>query len=197
MPASEALRVCLEVTGLLERLGVRYAVGGALASSLHGVPRSTNDADLGAELREEHVRPLIEALRGRFYVDEERVRHAVRKGSSFNVIQLRSTFKVDVFVLGDGPLHQEQLARRQRTALPESGEELDVSSAEDTILQKLRWYRLGGESSERQWRDVLGVLDVAGFRLDRPYLERGAGVLGVADLLARALREGGLEGVPP
>lgn len=192
MPASEALRVCLEVTRLLERLGVRYAVGGALASSLHGVPRSTNDADVGAELREEHVRPLVEALEGRFYVDEERVRHAVRKGSSFNLIELRSVFKVDVFVLGEAPLDQEQLARRQRTALPDGGEELDVSSAEDTVLQKLRWYRLGGESSERQWRDVLGVLDVAGKRLDREYLRRGALLLGVEDLLERAVREAGM-----
>ena len=69
MPAAEALRVCLEVARLFELLGVRYVVGGALASSFHGIPRATNDADLGAELREEHVRPLVTALEGRFYED--------------------------------------------------------------------------------------------------------------------------------
>lgn len=189
MAAADALRVCLEVARILERVGVRYVVGGSLASSFHGIPRATNDADVGAELRQEHVRPLVEALEGRFYVDEERVRHAVRRASSFNVIELPTMFKVDVFVLGDGPLDREQLARRQRTSLPESGAELDLSSAEDTVLQKLRWYRLGREVSDRQWGDVLGVLEVQGPRMDRPYLERGAELLGVADLLERALRE--------
>jgi hypothetical protein len=193
VPADEALRVCLEVARLFERLGVRYVVGGSLASSLHGVPRSTDDADLGAELREDHVRPLVQALEGRFYVDEERVRHAVRRRGSFNVIELPTMFKVDVFVLGEGPLHQEQLARRQRVTLPEGGEELEVASAEDTILQKLRWYRLGGEVSDRQWGDILGVLKVQGQGLDRAYLQRGAELLGVEDLLDRAFREGGLE----
>ena len=193
MPAAEALRVCLEIARLFERLGVRYVVGGSLASSLHGVPRSTDDADLGAELREDHVGPLVQALEGRFYVDEERVRHAVRRRGSFNVIELPTMFKVDVFVLGEGPLHQEQLARRLRVTLPEGGEELEVASAEDTILQKLRWYRLGGEVSDRQWGDLLGVLKVQGQGLDRAYLQRGAELLGVEDLLDRALREGGLE----
>ncbi|HUP22611.1 MAG TPA: hypothetical protein VNB06_06685, partial [Thermoanaerobaculia bacterium] len=177
MPAEEALRVCLEVARLFERLGVRYVVGGSLASSLHGVPRSTDDADLGAELREEHVRPLVEALEGRFYVDEERVRYAVRRGGSFNVIELSAMFKVDVFILGEGPLHREQLERRQRITLPEGGEELEVASAEDTVLQKLRWYRLGREVSERQWGDLVGVLKTQGRRLDWAYLERGAELL--------------------
>lgn len=191
MPANEALRVCLDVARVFERLEVPYVVGGSLASSLHGIPRSTNDADLAAELRDAHVRPFVEALADRYYVDEERVRDAVGRRASFNVIELATMFKVDVFVLGAGPLDREELERRQRLELPESGEEIDVASAEDTILRKLHWYRLSRGVSDRQWQDLLGVVRVQGARLDRRYLERGAGLLDVEDLLRRLLGEGG------
>jgi hypothetical protein len=134
------------------------------------------------------------ALGSRFYVDADRAREAVRRQSSFNVIELATMFKVDLFVLGDDPAAQEEMARSQRFELPEEAGELPVASPEDTVLQKLRWYRLGHEVSDRQWQDALGVLQVQGKRLDRAYLERGAVALRVQDLLERALREAGLEG---
>lgn len=190
MLATEALRVCLDVARALDELGVPYLVGGSIASSLHGVPRSTQDADLVADLREEHVPAFVASLEGRFYVDEERVRHAVRRRSSFNVIELSTLFKIDLFLLGDEPMARQEMARRERVALPGGGE-LEVASAEDTILQKLRWYHLGGSVSDRQWRDVLNVLEVQGERLDRAYLTQGAEELGLSALLERALGEAG------
>lgn len=189
MQEIEALRACLKVARVLDELEIPYLVGGSIASSLHGDPRSTQDADLVADLREEHVARLVSALGDRFYVDEERVRHAVRRRSSFNVIHLATMFKVDVFVLGDDPMSREEMARRERVDLPGGGGVLAVASPEDTVLQKLRWYRLGHGISDRQWRDLVGVLQVQADRLDRAYLARGAELLGVADLLERALRE--------
>jgi hypothetical protein len=189
VPDRDPLTVCVELTRILDRLGIPYALGGSLASSLHGVPRSTDDADLAALLRIAHVRPLLDALEGRYYVDEERVRQAVRKRGSFNLIELASMIKIDLFVLGDGPSDRRELARRQRIALPETGEEIDVASAEDTILRKLSWFRAGGEVSDRQWRDVIGVIQVQGSALDRDDLAAGAELLDVSDLLRRALEE--------
>jgi hypothetical protein len=195
----DALAVTLRVAALLERLEVRYAVVGSLASSFHGIPRSTQDADVLAELEERHVEAWLASLEHAYYVDEERVRQAIAAGASFNVIYLATMFKVDVFVPGDDPLSASELRRRQRIELESSGEgessSLWIASAEDTLLHKLVWYRLGGETSERQWRDVVGVIQVQGEALDLGYLESWAGKLDLTRLLDRALdrtqRDGG------
>jgi hypothetical protein len=192
MELAEALRVTLLVARVLDDLKVPYLLGGSLASSLHGIPRSTEDADLVVELRPEHIRPLVAALSPEFYVDEERVASAVRRRASFNIIYLATLIKVDLFVLKDDPLSRQEMERRQHLTLPgPEGWELPVATAEDTVLQKLAWFRLGGDVSERQWDDLLGVLKVKRGRLDQEYLARWAAELEVADLLARALEEAG------
>ncbi len=188
--ADEALEAALAVIEAFEDLGVEYLVVGSLASSFHGVPRSTQDADLVASLEPRHVRTLVSALEGEFYLDEDRIRSQVARHASFNLIFLRTMYKVDVFVPGDDPLSREQMRRRQRVVIDEKkGLTIDFASPEDTVLQKLAWYRKGGEVSDRQWQDLLGVLKVNRDRLDTHYLNRWAPHLGMEDLLARALDE--------
>jgi hypothetical protein len=187
---AEPIVVTLLVADALEALGVPYAVGGSLASAVHGVMRATMDVDLVADLRIEQVEPLAQALGDAFYADVEMMRNAVPQRSSFNLIHLETMFKVDVFVAKPRAFDRSQLARRQLQVLSEDPEcHAYVTSAEDIVLAKLEWYRLGGETSDRQWRDVLGVLKVQGDRLDREYMQRMAAELSVADLLRRAFEE--------
>lgn len=188
----DALRATFAVVRTLEVLGLDYLIGGSLASSLHGIPRSTQDADLLVDLPSARVAELVAALEGRFYVDEERVHEAVSREASFNVIHLATMFKVDLFVLGQDPLGRSEMRRRERHRIGEPPEaEAFVATAEDTVLQKLLWYRLGSRVSDRQWLDIIGVLQVQGERLDQRYLGRWARGLGLESLLQEALLEAG------
>lgn len=193
VPPEEAFQVVLEVARLLDSLGVPYLVGGSLASSLHGIPRATQDADLLANLRIEHVQPFVTAISPSFYVEAERVTHAVQRRSSFNLVHLKTAIKVDIFVLKPDPLSLQEMARRQILPVPgEPGTVLQVATAEDTVLQKLLWYQQGNRISERQWNDVLGVLKVQRQRLDLGYLKEWAPRIGVDDLLRQALEDSGI-----
>ena len=119
------------------------------------------------------------------------MRTAAADRRSFNLIHLATMFKVDVFVSKGRPFDRSAAERAQLQAL---GEHTDrrffVASAEDTVLAKLEWFRLGGETSERQWWDIIGVLKVAD-DADRAYLRRWSAALGVGDLLDRALMDAG------
>lgn len=189
---TEQIAVISLVADALEALGVLYAIGGSFASALHGVMRATMGAGLVADLRLEQAGPFAQRLGEAFYADPDMMREAVRRHSSFNLIHLDSMFKVDVFVARPRDFDRAQLARRQSYLLSEDPERRAyVASAEDIVLSKLEWYRLGGEVSDLQWRDVLGVLKVQGDRLDRDYMRRMAASLGIADLLPRAFEEAG------
>ncbi len=186
----EPLAVTLMVIDVLNELNIPYALGGSWASALHGTARSTLDSDLIVQLSAQDVKPFISKLTGHFYVDESMASGAVNNHSSFNLIHLETMFKVDIFVAGDTPFDQAQLSRRILQPVDEEGQRsIYILSAEDTILAKLAWYRLGGEQSERQWRDVEGVLKVQGDRLDFDYMAEMAKVLKVNDLLDRLLNE--------
>jgi hypothetical protein len=186
---NEPIQVTIKVTGLLEQLGVPYVIGGSLASTLYGMVRTTQDSDVIAEMRSEHIQPFMAALQNEFFIDEEMIADAVQRNSSFNIIHRDTMFKVDVFIPNPGPFQGSQFARAQRQTFDLEPEvSANFASAEDTILSKLKWYRMGGEVSDRQWRDVLGVLKTREGELDLDYLRKWANELNVKDLLERALQ---------
>ena len=186
----ELVAVTLLVVDVLHGLGVPYAIGGSLASTFHGKARTTVDSDLVAELRLEQVEPFVNQLKVAFYVDESSVREAIEHRRSFNVIHLGSAYKVDIFIPRDRDFDRAQLSNAKAQIVATDPERMArMATPEDTILAKLEWYRLGGEQSERQWRDVRGIIEVQGERLDRDYMESQATGLGVEDLLQRALSD--------
>lgn len=186
----EPIAVTLQVIQALEDLGIPYVIGGSLAGAAYGVVRSTLDADLLADLGPPHAQPLAQALAGAFYVNQEAVQEAIRSRSSFSVIHLETIFKVDIFISQQRPFDRVRLERRRHLIVAHDPERSAyVSSPEDTILAKLEWYRLGQEVSELQWRDVIGIVQLQGARLELQYLRRWATELGLTDLLERVLLE--------
>lgn len=159
---------------------------------MHGISRPTLDLDIVADLRPEQADEFSALLQPDFYVDVAMIRDALSRGRSFNVIHYQSSFKVDVFPLRKDDYSQFSFGRRRFERCLSFGPEpieCAVATAEDTILRKLEWYRAGGETSERQWNDLRGVLKVSGPRLDLVYLRQWAPYLKVNDLLERLLAE--------
>lgn len=177
------------VAKVLSDLSIRFALGGSLASSVHGVPRFTNDADLCVEPFPGKVEAFVQRLGADYYASLPAIQEANAKRRSFNIVRLASSFKLDLFVQKGRQYDQQTLARAK--SLDESGTEVivPVLSPEDILLHKFEWYRLGNEISDRQWNDILGILRTQGSKLDRDYVLHWGEILGVADLVSRATQE--------
>lgn len=183
-------QVLIEVVRVLEDLQIPYVVVGSFASSARGVRRATIDADIVAQLSAAHVERIVEKLSSQdFYIDELAVQRAVALGRAFNAIHRESMFKVDVYVAHDDFSKKEIDRKLAEKILPDSETFVYISTSEDTVVAKLLWFRKGGEVSDRQWSDVLGVLKVQGARLDYEYMKGWADRLKIRDLLEKALAE--------
>ena len=183
------LVVLIQVARAFDALGIDYVVVGSFASSIHGEYRASGDIDIIADVDFRHIEPLVATLKDEFYIDDLTVRRAIEQGRSFNVIHLKAIFKVDIFVPTTN-LAKQQLSRRQQYKLdPTEEQKIWIASAEDTILAKLEWYRMGKEVSELQWRDVKGIIGTQASELDNEYLNRWAERLGLLELLDRAMKD--------
>jgi hypothetical protein len=186
----EPLQVLQAVVSTLDRLGIASLLVGSFASSSHGFPRLTRDADLVVQLDQGQVDGFIAAFSREFYLDRGLIDQAIANQSSFNLIHFETAFKIDFFVLRIGGYVEEEFSRGVPKRIDlRTGFAPKVQTPEDSILSKLVWYRQGGEVSENQWRDVIGVLKVQAERLDVGYLQRWAEELGITDLLLRARQE--------
>lgn len=182
---------------ILDTLSIPYYVGGSIASSAHGEPRSTLDADIAIAIREDRLEALIAAMEPEFYISEVAIADALSgRMSSFNVIHLETSIKADFYLIHpDNEYEQLQLQRRQQQS-PKDRPTLAfyLCSPEDIVLQKLTWYKIARNQSEKQWRDILGVLKLQGeHRLDFAYLWHWADRLGVVEEIDRAFSEAGLQ----
>lgn len=173
--------VLLALLELLEKNGVDYFVTGSFASSLHGVPRMTQDADVVVRASLKQLLELSRQISDDFYVSEEAIHEAVEKERMFNIIHFREGFKFDLIPLKRNMFEQTQFDRR--IGVKWEGKKIYFSSAEDIILAKLKW---SVESdSDRQRRDAGGIIEVQGEKLDWKYLESWAAKLKLGPLLKK------------
>jgi hypothetical protein len=187
-PPAEHVQAIKYVVSVLDALNIRYAIGGSLASSTHGAARYTQGADIAVEpFSGKELLFAAQFPASEYYADEQMIRDAVARRTSFNILHLLTSFKIDIFVQKDRPFDRELLARRIKAPVfGESEGEFGVITAEDSVLLKLEWYRIGGEISDKQWGDIIGVMKTQGDRLDAAYLDKWATEIGVKDLLDRA-----------
>lgn len=175
------------IKATFDSLGIEYYIGGSVASSFHGAMRSTNDVDIVAELNRVHLNLIMAGVKDEYYASESAMHDAIERRSSFNLIHLPTSFKVDVFVSRDRPFERSSLKRSSlvRLGTPDHGIDVPLASVEDTLLAKLEWYRTGNEVSERQWDDVSRLLKINHAAVDWDYLNSTADDLQVGDLLER------------
>lgn len=185
---ASALRL---IAATLERLGIPYVVGGSLASSCRGMARFTMDIDIVAQIEPGQAERLSAVLGPDWYADAAQIGDAISAGRAFNLIHIPTSFKVDVFP-AIGEFELSQLKRGTQETLEVLGETgvYPVATAEDILLAKLQWFRDGGETSDREWADITGIVALNP-GLDRAYVEAWATQLGVRELLTKALADGG------
>lgn len=189
--ADDLLAALTPVALAFQRLGVRHYVGGSVASTIHGAIRSTMDVDVVCELRADQIEPFLAAFGREFYVSGPAVRHAVERRSCFNLVHLPTAYKVDVFVSRGRPFDREAMARAVPQVLAADDPlRVPVATVEDSIVAKLEWFRLGDESSQRQWDDVSRLVALHEPALDVAHMRRMADSVGVSDLLDRLLADG-------
>jgi hypothetical protein len=183
-------QVIERLADVLDSLGIRYAIGGSVASALYGTVRFTRDADISVQSFAPAAGELYGLLKDEFYVSREAMEEALRSHGSFNIIHFQTAFKIDLFIQGPSEFEERLLDRRRTLKLADiSRRDVCVVSPEDIILLKLRWFKETDCTSERQWNDVLGVLSVQGGLLDFEYLTDVARRLGLDELLERAKSE--------
>jgi hypothetical protein len=190
MDSRQDIEVLKNFFDILKQLDIAYAIGGSVASSIYGKVRFTQDVDITVEPFEDRAEKLFNLLKSQYYVSKQAMQEALSRHGSFNIIHLESALKIDVFVRGDTAFEKQLLSRAKAIKLSDSlKESFAVVSPEDIILLKLQWYQNGGQVSDRQWRDVLGVLAIRSTELDFEYLTMWSGMLGVNELLDKAVSE--------
>ncbi len=184
------IQVLERLAEVLDTLGIPYAIGGSIASSVYGTVRFTRDADIAMLSFPSAADRFYALLKDEFYINEEAMQQALGCCGTFNIIHFETAFKIDIFLLGPSEFEQQLLVRSKLVRLGETDEsELCFVSPEDVILLKLRRLAESEDFEEDQWEDILGVLAIQGRVLDQQHLTDYAKTLGVEDLLERAIAE--------
>ncbi|MDI6449213.1 hypothetical protein [Anaerobaca lacustris] len=184
------IQVLERLAEVLDALGIPYAIGGSIASSVYGTVRFTRDADIAILPFAAVADKFYARLKDEFYVSEEAMQQALGCCGSFNIVHYETAFKIDLFLLGPSEFEQQLLVRSRMVRLGETPEsDLCFVSPEDVILLKLRRLSESDGFEESQWGDILGVLAIQGQALNFARLTEDARILGVEELFERAIAE--------
>lgn len=178
----------LEVTSLLEDAEIDFRIGGSLASSLWGQERTTRDADIAAFISEPQLEKLEGLVKWPYIMDARDMRAGIIAAAEFSsgqILHAETLDKIDLFILAEDDYNRVQLQNRRFVEVT-VGRSLPFSSPEDSVITKLRWFVLGNRVSDRQWNDIVQVLEMQHGQLDEEYLARWSSHFGVADLFAEA-----------
>ncbi len=191
MTSPDILIALKSVITAFNELAIPYYIGGSLASSVYGMPRTTLDADIVANINLNHITALKSKLEKKYYIDKNIIKNAIKSSSSFNLIHLETAIKIDVFVYKDDPYQKNAIKRRVEDTLVENdlSSKFCFATPEDIIINKLNWYQMGNRVSERQWLDVIGVIKIQGNSLDKKYLKKWAIKLELIELLKKAFTD--------
>ena len=166
--------VVLRLAGVFEQLGVPYAIGGAVATSFWGVPRTTQDADCLVAVPAVAYQRFADALNATgFVLDQSPAPHAVNveallqqvREDKYMTLACRAT-SVELFI-PVVPLQHSILKRAVER--PFYGHAIRVTTAEDLILLKMAFHR------QKDLLDIKGILHVQKGQLDIPYLRHWSG----------------------
>ncbi len=159
-----------------------------MASTTFGEPRMTLDVDMAADIHTQHMDRLLREIEQDFNVDPDWPRTEVAGRGTFQLMHKQSMIRVDIFVPEWTGFDLWKWEQRRRLITEATGPEgVDITHPEGVILQKLVWFRKTGDSSDRQWRDVLGVLKSQGAALDLTAVREWSHRLMIDDLLEKAL----------
>jgi hypothetical protein len=179
--ATELLRT---IATALDAAKIPFMLTGSMAAAYYGAGRATLDIDFVIDPTDAQLQRLVAALDApATYVSSEAASEALATRSMFNVIDTASGWKVDLIIRKLRPFSETEFARR--IPIEFDGVRLFVASAEDVILSKLEWAKLG--ASTRQIEDVSALLRMQSEQLDQSYLERWIEALGLEAQWATAL----------
>lgn len=185
---AEPLQVLGDGLEILNRLSIPYVIGGSFASGVYGEFRATQDIDIVAQFDEVILDDFITLARNKFYLNENTLVQQIASGESFNMIHEQTVFKIDFFTKR-GEFEETQIKRAIEFVPEGVNFSVRVLSAEDVILAKLLWYKIGGAQSGYQWKDLLMVQKYQSKKLDIDYLQTWAKKIKVSKFYEKLTKE--------
>jgi hypothetical protein len=165
-----------KIVSELDATSIPYMVTGSFASSIHGEPRASKDIDIVVAPTRDQLLDFVRRFPAdQYYADEQDAIDSLARGDMFNIVDFASGWKVDLIFLKQRPFSQTEFGRRKHENL--AGLTLSVATAEDILIAKLEWAKMG--ESRRQLDDAASIIRVRGDLLDRNYIEKWVKELGL------------------